>query len=248
VAFRHGKNLGSSENTAFALSKAKGKYIALCEGDDVWLDESKIEKQLHEMMLHPDINISFHPVLKGMPESNFLYRHLGDSVKVIDDITVAKKGGSFMPTVSLMFQGLCLRSILPYLKGSPADDVLFQIWCSLGKGALYLPWPMALYRTNVDNSWSSKNTSFSARLKHLRQQSRFVKLFVKRLPLHKQKTVQLALMIWLGEKYTRLFKQTANAGNYAISLRALYYAICFRIRKWCLNQAVVSKSSVQDAK
>lgn len=42
------------------LRIANGKYIAICEGDDYWTDELKLEKQVAYMECHPDCTLCFH--------------------------------------------------------------------------------------------------------------------------------------------------------------------------------------------
>lgn len=54
---QHSKNVRIS--FTYQYPRATGKYIAMCEGDDYWIDPHKLQKQVDYMEAHPDCHLCF---------------------------------------------------------------------------------------------------------------------------------------------------------------------------------------------
>jgi len=64
-------------NLLYNLYSARGKYIALCEGDDCWIDSLKLQKQVDFMEVNEEYSMCFHNgVVQFEPSGNRrLFKH-----------------------------------------------------------------------------------------------------------------------------------------------------------------------------
>lgn len=139
------------------LPLARGKYIAFCEGDDFWIDENKLQKQVEAMEQNPSIDISAHSqyTCDAISEKYIGETSHGKSQRIFSVEDVILGEGGFVGTNTLMlrssayFNKLPFRSIINY-------DYTIQIQGSLRGGLLYLPEYMSVYRYGVPNSYCSK--------------------------------------------------------------------------------------------
>lgn len=163
----------------FVWPHARGKYIALCEGDDYWTDPYKLQKQVDELEKHPECYICFHPVQAfddNRKKSNKIIGNHGKSNRRFDSREVILGGGGFMPTPSVVVNRRVIETLPDWFFEAPASDYFLQILGSLNGGALYLNETMAVYRTNVKGSWTDRIKNPDYRLEFYTRQLATLKL------------------------------------------------------------------------
>ncbi|MGL0926860.1 hypothetical protein XM79_c10229 [Vibrio vulnificus] len=146
--------------TCICASHASGKYIALCEGDDYWIDPYKLQKQYDVLEANPDLSASFHSAYTETPngERNLFAHHSEDERKFTPQ-EVILGDGAFMPTSGLFCRKEAFSQITKELIITmPCGDYFFQIMASKDGGAYYFPEPMSVYRIQHSGSFT---TNFS---------------------------------------------------------------------------------------
>lgn len=145
-------------NLLFLAMQARGRFLAFCEGDDHWLDNRKIEKQISALNTHEGCRVCFHSAFSGNPRElscNTLIAHHGDNMSVFSASQVILSGGAFCPTASLIIRRDVLNDLPTWLINSPVIDYFMQVIATIPSGALYLPDSMCFYNTAHSASWSN---------------------------------------------------------------------------------------------
>lgn len=135
--------------------RVKGKYIAICEGDDYWTDPFKLQKQYDALERNPSIDIC---ATSAKTESNGLIvgqvsSSSEDTVFPVEE--VISRGGGFVMTASLMYRTKIISNPLPFLEVLNYDYAI-QIAGSIRGGMLYLAEDTCVYRIATVGSWTSR--------------------------------------------------------------------------------------------
>lgn len=149
----------------FQYSRAKGKYIALCEGDDYWTDPYKLQKQVDAMEAHPEVDICSHRAVTVTDGKEGIVFPNNQKHAILSADAVIDGGGGFVATNSLMFRRDFIDSQYDYTHLYNLDYII-QVSGSLRGGMLFLNDVMSAYRKMSEGSWSAraaKNTAWVSR-------------------------------------------------------------------------------------
>lgn len=136
----------------FIQKRAKGKYIAECEGDDYWTDPYKLQKQVDYMESHSNCSICFHTAKSVTPNKKPTGDFLGPYGNKNRIYTISDIGGTFIATASRMYIKSLMDNPPDFYFIGEATDFPSQL-ILLDKGyAFYINEVMSDYRVNVPGS------------------------------------------------------------------------------------------------
>lgn len=141
------KNVGSAENSIRVQKACQGKYQAICEGDDYWIDPLKLQKQVDIMEAHPEFSMCFHDAISIWENKVSYPRYscpddLGDYITMEDLL----QRSWFIPTASMLIRSEVCNSIPEWRKDIWCGDLLNALWSAHHGKLKYVNEVMSIYR------------------------------------------------------------------------------------------------------
>lgn len=180
---------GIRVSLTYQYPRAKGKYIALCEGDDYWTDCNKLQLQFDAMENNSDCTLCTH-IVQHMDES-------GNCINKTQPIYEIKEGIILKKD---FFNDIFLSEIMPFQTSSfffkkvdvikynntflkeieeikDFGDVPLSWYLLLNGNCYFIDKIMSNYRENSISSWSNRLKNKSYLIKHCQDIILFLKKF-----------------------------------------------------------------------
>jgi glycosyltransferase involved in cell wall biosynthesis len=121
----------------YQFPRARGKYIALCEGDDYWTDSLKLQKQVNFLEANPDYVLCFHKVKtlisNNLQDDDVLEKRYQAIANKQEIATIdLLKYKNFIHTCSVVFKNANIKFPFEYNYSPIGDYFLFILLSELG--------------------------------------------------------------------------------------------------------------------
>lgn len=139
----------------------RGKYVAQCEGDDMWCDDRKLQMQVDFLENHAEYVACVHNTkFVNMQTNEEKIRYSLDQERDLNFTQLIAGGSSCYHTSSLMWRANIDITYPVFAKEDLliGSDYIFSLFLSLQGKIRYFPNVMSIYRFLTPGSWTWRNS------------------------------------------------------------------------------------------
>lgn len=215
----------------YQYPRAKGKYIALCEGDDYWCDDNKLQTQVEYLETHDNCSMCFHSTKMincKTDEECIQSAYKKNCIAPTSDIIIG--GGMFVPTASIVFRKKYICEIPDYFYKADVGDYPLQIHLASKGDVYFFSKAMSVYRYDREGSWTERhlNQSIEEKKKHWRVECEWLEDFNKETSYQYTKAVANQILV-----YQYLFYDHGEKNKKEL------YEYARRVSKWQYIKTVI---------
>lgn len=138
-------------------SHTYGKYLAMCEGDDYWIDPRKLQRQVDYLEAHPDCVMVYTRVRNYDNETGQFAGEAGSETDGFDSLMES----NVVPTLSVVMRCDTYRGYREWIgsdnKGWLMGDYPLWLYCSMVGRIHFMPEVTAVYRILPESASHSKS-------------------------------------------------------------------------------------------
>lgn len=143
------------------------KYIAVCEGDDYWSDDNKLQIQFDYMESHPEVVLCVHDterISEQGEQLNLFFNGKREDTEYTADEVIRRGGGGLFHTSSFFWRASAGLLVPDEFKIKGIGDYSQAIYLASLGNVHYIGKVMSMYRTGSINSWVSRTTKDKEKL------------------------------------------------------------------------------------
>ena len=214
----------------------KGRYIAICEGDDYWSDDRKLQLQAEYMQSHPECSFCFHAVHQLSSDGSMMvYRPLKSDCEVAASLII-KRGGLFCPTVSSMFRRDVMDVWPEFRTKADIYDYPTQVLAATMGTVHYIDRIMGVYRFGSEGSWTAQHAG-GIDYAHVENECHWLTLF----DIYTKKQYTAAIDYHMAHMWFTEYRKTFEP---SVRINAKKYAKRLPLRERMMFSALIAAFSI----